>query len=375
MSIEVKEATILMNSIRILLVLMPALGVACAPVQPATVPLYNSDEPGSVIVFPKFETGTVTVDGVATARTEFGLGAVCPAGATCSLHQPVRIRIQWVCPGVPKQDNLCFTVNMNAVFSVNGKLVFDTQGHISGGQFNVIPPPPCPNGYMIAWVIDNLDRPVKFDGLVGDTVIRDSGTAVATYAAIPIQADPALANYNGSNYNAAAITTSVDPTYRSPILAFDGGPGHYRPITGGTIADVEFNNNQGPTHTDTSLILLTLDARSSLPNNPTYVFLSFYNQNELLVTEALTFLCWTQVNLSDIDPNVLTQQFMTTPKGLVVAAPAWNLQTQSQVTLLGFVQTNEAPALAKKGAPTRTKIFKMFNNAQPLPTNFLAQPP
>lgn len=381
MSVEMKEATIPMNWTRILLVVAPALGVACAQMQTQTVPLNDSEQPGSVIVFPKFATGTVAVDGVPTARTEFELGAVCPAGSTCTRDQPVRIRIQWVCPGLPLQDNLCPTVNIDALLSVNGKLVFDTQGHISPGQFNFIPVPPCPNGYMIAWVIDNIDRPVKFDGLVGDAVIRNSGTAVATYAAIPIQADPALANYNGSNYNAAAIATGVDPTYRFPILAFDGGPGHYRAITGGTIADVEFNNDKGPTRTDTSLILLTLDAQSSLPNNPTYVFLSFYNQNEILVTEALTFLCWTQVNLSAIDPNNLTQQFMGTPKGIVVATPAWNLPTGTQVTLLGLVQTNEVPALTKRGGPSgsagssRTKIFKMFNNGQPLPTNFLAQPP
>ena len=73
-------------------------------------------------------------------------------------------------------------------------------------------------------MIDNLDCPVKFDGLVGDAVIRNSSTAVATYAAIAIQADPALASYNGSNYSAAAIATGMDPASRFPILSFDGGP-------------------------------------------------------------------------------------------------------------------------------------------------------
>jgi hypothetical protein len=52
------------------------------------------------------------------------------------------------------------------------------------------------------------------------------------------------------------------------------------------------------------------------------------------------------------------------------------------ITILGLVQTNEVPAPTKRGAPsgsvgssTQIKIFKMFNNGQPLPTNFVAQPP
>ena len=57
-----------------------------------------------------------------------------------------------------------------------------------------VPPPPCPRGYLIGWVVNTSDRPIKFDGLIGDAVLRVSGGALASYNAIPIQADPALAN-------------------------------------------------------------------------------------------------------------------------------------------------------------------------------------
>src|SRR5437667_166011 len=77
-------------------------------------------------------------------------------------------------------------------------------------QFKV-PKPQCKNGYLVAWVVDNLDRPIKFDGLIGDVVLRGPdnaaasasvqgpvagvghSTAVSAYQGITIQADPALA--------------------------------------------------------------------------------------------------------------------------------------------------------------------------------------
>jgi hypothetical protein len=59
------------------------------------------------------------------------------------------------------------------------------------------------------------DTPIKFDGLNGDAVLRESGTAEAGYNAIPIQADPHLAN-------GAAVTTNANGS-----LVFDGGAGHY----------------------------------------------------------------------------------------------------------------------------------------------------
>lgn len=66
----------------------------------------------------------------------------------------------------------------------------------------------------------------------------------------------------------------------------------------------------------TSLTLLTLDVRSNRSNNPTFVDLNFFNENEELVSTSTEFICWTQVPLSDIDGN-LTQSGMGSRKGLV----------------------------------------------------------
>jgi hypothetical protein len=80
------------------------------------------------------------------------------------------------------------------------------------------------------------DQPIKFDGLVGDTVVRPgsrkegSPTAQAGYDAVPIQVDPALAT-------GAAITTNANGA-----LLFDGGAGHYQAVSGQIIGGVRYAN-------------------------------------------------------------------------------------------------------------------------------------
>src|SRR5262245_358732 len=61
--------------------------------------LNDSTAPGSVIVFPKFVRGFVTVPGEATPqpRTEFEVGVVCPKGQLCPEGQKVKIRFHYVC--------------------------------------------------------------------------------------------------------------------------------------------------------------------------------------------------------------------------------------------------------------------------------------
>src|SRR5262245_31009597 len=62
-------------------VLVMALVMAAGPpawAQVRPVGLSDSQEPGSVIVFPKFIRGTVFPDGFPTPKTEFEVGVVCP---------------------------------------------------------------------------------------------------------------------------------------------------------------------------------------------------------------------------------------------------------------------------------------------------------
>jgi hypothetical protein len=87
---------------------------------------------------------------------------------------------------------------------------------------------------------------------------------------------------------------------------------------------------------ETFLTFLTLDVLSNQPNNPTFVNLDFWNESsalpsttnpnfERLLSSSWEFVCWDQVQLSDIDAN-LTQAFMGTRKGIVIAGPATKIQ-------------------------------------------------
>jgi hypothetical protein len=358
---------------RTLLLFVPVLAFATPTF--ANLTLSDSQEPGSVIVFPKFVEGTVSVDGVTTSRTEIELGVVCPNGVTCPEHQAVKIRFHWVCPAIEGVNSqICRENNFDITTTVNGKVVFGPDGIPIPGSAAVTPSTPpaalCGMGYLIGWVINTSDQPIKFDGLIGDAVIRESPTAVGAYNAIPIQADPALAS-------GALIATNTDPLTGRPTLVFDGGPGHYLAASGTVKGDVKYDRmtGTGGTFGETFLTLLTLDVRSDQPNYPTGVDLDFYTPGETLLSESLEFVCWTQVSLTDIDPN-LNQTFMGR-KGVFFSAPAFKFpingifDTAGPVTLLGLVETLEGPAPATVGM--RNYFTGVFNGSDPVPTIFLPE--
>jgi len=407
------------------LALVPALALAMpALAQVRDTRLSDSQEPGSVIVFPKFiNAAPVSVDGALLPRTEIEIGAVCPpntiapgVGAFCPEHQAVKVRFHWVCPGdqTVVSKFACNETDFDVNLTVNGKLAFSADGTLLNANSPRVPSPPCKNGYLIGWVINPAnDQPVKWDGLIGDAVIRGGGlaagvsvglsTAVEAYRAITIQADPALGTFPAAN---SAITTSTDPATGTKSLVFDGQPGHYQAITGTLYGDVKFVRETaggGPSPvnalSDTLLVLMTLDTRSNRPNNPTFVPLQFFNESSALPSstnpnfEALTststeFLCWQQVSLSDLPAGAnLTQVFQGTRKGIVIAGPAEKDQfigindpafenlapgtpnPSNRVTLIGMVQTNEGTAA--NSFQERGYIFEMYNDSFVVPTRFV----
>ena len=224
----------------------------------------DSQEPGSVIVFPKFIQGTVSLpEGPVAPITELEIGVVCPKGVVCPEHEPVKIRFHWVC-GTTEADEagsfICKETDFDITATVYEKIVLTPNGEPAGTYgaglpTKFAPAPECPNGggYLIGWVITpTTDTPIKFDGLIGDAHLRPgapagsifagSPTALADYDAIPIQADPALAN-------GAAVTTNGNGA-----LMFDGGAGHYQAVTGQVLGDVRYTNTgTGPTFTWGSL--------------------------------------------------------------------------------------------------------------------------
>jgi hypothetical protein len=369
-----------------------------------------------VIVFPKFiggrsaAGGPVNVDGVSLPRTEIELGVVCPPGVTpttavCFEHQTIKVRGDWVCPGSQAFDSkgICEDTSFEVFISIDGKAAFPADGGTYFSNQPHVQAPQCKNGYLIMWVVDNADRPIKFDGLIGDAVLRGpnnaapstsvvagSSTAVSGYSAIPIQA---------SVLNATNDVLDAEPTSLFPggtELIFDGALGHYQRVTGVLYGDVKFDNEAihgGPptpanAFSDTFLILLTLDVNSNASNAATFVPLTFYNESaqppsttnnnfENPTDTRVEFLCWGQFKLSDIDNN-LTQAAQGTRKGLFIAGPATLTGSPfvnpnddppgTEVTLLGLVHTVEGTA--PNGFQERSYIFSLYNDSVGVDTEF-----
>src|SRR6267143_6138028 len=191
------------------LALLPALALA-TPAFAQSV-LNDSEEPGSVIIFPKFIGGApgapgsaprVHVDGIAgIARTEIEVGVVCPPtlvgsnSSLCAEHTLYKIRFHWVCPGQENfNSNICKESNFDFFISMNGKVAFSADGDPINSNSPTTSVPPCPRGYLIGWVENTVDQPIRFDGLIGNAVIRGpnllapspqagSSTAVSAYNA------------------------------------------------------------------------------------------------------------------------------------------------------------------------------------------------
>ena len=370
---------------RFLSLLIPVV-VLAMPADARDPRLYDSEEPGSVIVFPKFLAGLVTVDGVSLPVTEIEVGVVCPHHTVvnddattavvdefCAENQPVKIRFSWVCPAQEGVDSqICRQNNFDVLATVNGKVVFDPENlTITGSNSVNVAQPPCPMGYLIGHVINPAnDQPIKFDGLIGDEVIRESATAVSAFNAIPIQAA------NETAVSGTRITTGTSVIGLSQ-LEFDGLNNHYKAVTGTIIGDVKFTNDPAsgafPIRSGSFLTLLTLDVLSDFPNYPTIVDIDWWNEGERLLSTSTEFICWAEYPLTMIDPNLTASQ-MGSRKGVFRSTLANKVSvfgitdSVGPVTLLGVVEELEGPTLLE-----RTYFYPAFNNSDPVPTEFVTE--
>ena len=146
-----------------------------------------------------------------------------------------------------------------------------------------------------------------------------------------------------------------------------GGP--YQAVTGQVQGTVKYDQLDASPYSVTALTLLTLDVRSNRPNYPTFVDLNFYSEDEVLLSTAHEFICWSTILLSDLNPNLTATGL--SPKGLVVSDQAVKFpiggiaDTAGPVTLLGIVET------ATWNGSCRTYSYSLYNNSVPVPTVFV----
>jgi hypothetical protein len=395
-----------------LVVLVPALALAAPAFAQTTPPptpvLDDSQEPGSVIVFPKFiNAPAVTLPEGGTAPvTEIEIGVVCPKGDVCAEHQPVKIRFHWVCgttEAAAATSFVCPEVDFDVTATVYEKIVLvpdgtPQNGYVSGLPTKTVPPAPCPAGYLIGWVINPAnDQPVKFDGLIGDASLRPgnvasnapgaaapvgSPTALATYDAIPVQAaNAAQATFNGTNGAAAAITTNANGA-----LLFDGLNSDYAALTGQVMGDIRYTNlGTGPTFTLGAITLLTLDVKSNRPNNPVFVDVDFFGGNpsaignENVLSTSTEFICWGELPLTALAGGDLTTTLMGR-KGVFVSDQAVKIQfggitdESGPTTLLGLAEVMEGGVFPPVAPWPRAAFTGLYNSSSPVPTHFLPTP-
>jgi hypothetical protein len=379
--------------IKCALLLMPVLALATPAFAQIPATLADPSQPGSVLVWPKFTTGTVSVfPGTAgaftAAKTLIELGAVCPAAAApCADNQTIHVHLHWVCGPTAAGSTVCpetdFNVQLTYGTSSAGKITFNPAGvtgpgasDYNGSTIVPIPPTDCTRGYLIGWAVDNFNRPVKFDGLFGDTVQRSFGPDLQSHAAIAIQAAA----------NTTPIVPGANPTTLPQItlgtngsLPFTGATNAYQMVTGQLQGDVAFDSNTTAPFHNGALIFLTLDVHSGLANHPTAVGLDFFNFNEAQLSTEFTFTCWGQAVLSVIDDNLTVDLFgrqtlAGTPgarhdKGLLISGQAIDTVTGTNVTLLGVFQVSEGPTGGTANA-TVSHSVRPGNNSIPVPTTF-----
>jgi hypothetical protein len=366
-------------SLLFLLALGLVIPTVVAAQEERVLQLADSQEPGSVIIFPKFIATTTEGE----PDSYFEISVTCPTknpDGSCTVTEGTKVKLKahWVCPGTQDftEKFVCAETDFNLFTTVFGTLVFSPSnvnigptpsafGPSSTGIVRV-PAPPCERGYLIAWVVNTADQPIKYDALVGDAVIRDANGAVSAYNGIPIQADSALTN-------GGLITLSPNSG-----LPFTGEPGQYKAVTSVVQGSVRFDAplDPGPAVT-TDLTLLTLDVHSNQPNYPTFVSLNFYNANEVNVSTYHEFVCWTEIALSNVNGaedfinSNLSAIGMGTLKGLVVSEPAFKIpfagidDTAGQVTLLGIVTTS-----VHNGGTPYAYSYSLYNDSQPFGTFF-----
>ena len=358
-----------------------SVAVAAPAAAPVAAWPNDSEQPGSVLVFPKFIRGTF-LDALnpprITAKTELEISVRCPDGATCGARQAVTLRAHWVCPGCTESSfNLETTVGGSLYFNPEGVVVLAgvvTSSVFPNNATTTIPVPPCDRGYLIVWVIDGSGNAIKFDGLVRDAVLRDGSTgeefaSARGYNAISIQASENL-----------PVGTEDAPTLTDVngdgALDFDGS--EYQMVAGRIFGTVQYEN-PGATITgdaltlfgvvQTDLTLLTLDVASNRPNPITSVGLNFYTTGEDLVDAGTSFYCWSEQRLTDINAGFTTQRMGR--KGLIESYFAE--QAGAPVTLLGIVETKEGDT--EIGPPAvffelRDYSYSLSHDGNPVVTTF-----
>jgi hypothetical protein len=338
-----------LNMKRVLGFLFGVLATLWMAAPAAAWTLNDSEEPGSVLVFPHFSR-----DADDFAATQFEISVVCPKGDTCvgfgtptTINTPgaqvVHLKGHWVCPPAVA-TNICAETDFALATTVWGSVTFT--------PLTTTPIAPCQeNGYLIVYAVDSTGAPIKFDGLMGTMVEHENVASIYALHALPIQAGEDIPSGQPTDLNG------------NGQLDFDGN--EYKEITGTIQGPIQFDDP----NIETALTLLTLDVRSGVSNFSTDLSLNFYSSDEAIASVNTSFTCVNEIELHDIPgmPNAASANW--TPYGLVQSMSA--TQNGQPATVVGFVEVKQySVPVATEVNVTLKWAHWLYNNSDPLPTTF-----
>ena len=322
---------------------------------PAMAQNARSDQPGSVLVFHKFDARNGV--NATTPRSSFEISVTCPDGRQCpEFTDAVKLKALWSCPSSqrPRDKRICRATDFELYTTVKGTLWFNpinATGEMSPTgsppapiRVPFVPTPACNDGYLVVWVINPLDQPISFNGLIGNAIVRNGANDASSYNALAIQSPAPAGTILSQDANAA--------------LAFDGVV--YNKVTSNVYGTVRYED--AATNLQTSLTLLTLDVRANRPNLVTFVPFVFFNENERPISTFHEFICWSEKRLTEINRNLnIGFGGLGAKKGLMESSARATQQNTNfpfdtfDATLVGVLQTRE-------GGNARSYAYGLYND-------------
>lgn len=290
-------------------------------------PILASDQPGSFLVFPKFDIR-------GGRSTQIRVSDVFDGP---EFTRSVYLLFNFVCGAQKFTAERCKELDIKRPITYHGTAVIDVASvH-----------PPCEHGFVVVFAVDPFDRPISYNYLIGSYhITRGNGEPRSA------EADQAIAIQSANPNLFGAL--DVDGNGGLEFGADQDGDTFYDYAALGTNLFTDF---QAPTTgvNSTEITLLTLDIFSGAQNPPALVYIDFWNANEVKFSTSWEFVCYTQVRLQDIDFNFLAPN-LGTAYGSLVITPAENCPfpggcppfTPYFPTILGAIHEQTATTATKR---------------------------
>lgn len=235
-------------------------------------PLVQENVLGSFLVFTKFDIRGESSTQLRIVNNGYGFGS----------NNELKVKLNFVCPGVKFVNDFCAALDTTIYFTPHQTRIIDV------ADLN----PPCNQGYVVAYALNDYGRPVSYNYLNGSYHILEGRRHEAE--------------------NAIAIQSTQS---KGSVLGDQGklrfGTGDYSAMPSTLYTDFRAVGT-GEGASGSRLTLLTLDVLAGMQNPAAVVFINFWNAAEVAYSTSHEFICWSEVQLDDIDYNFLEENLGTT---------------------------------------------------------------